>query len=724
MYDASNELFGLAADIVLNTSRSVFLSGNAGTGKTTFLKYIRDNADKRLIVAAPTGVAAINAGGVTLHSLFQLPFEPFTPNYEGHKLLNHHVRFHKSKINLLRELELLIIDEVSMLRADMLDAIDSILKRFRNNPLPFGGVQMLFIGDLYQLPPVLKEADEIKLSPYYQSPFFFHAHAMNEFDFLPINLKKIYRQEEQTFIHILNKIRHANASSKELDELNKRIVASDLSKHPGYILLTTHNYKVDQINNLELARLAGEEFLYIGQATGDFPEHALPTDKELRLKKGARVMFTKNDSSDKQAYYNGKTGIVEALTSSSIVVHCSDGSRIKVAPEVWKNIRYTLDAESGEIRENEAGTYSQYPLRLAWAITIHKSQGLTFEKAAIDVEQAFSAGQVYVALSRCQSLEGLILFSPITQAAISTNHLVSEFSARETAVDTLKAILANEKTAYCSMRLIRAFDWQPVINYLESWLELLHEKDIPGKEPTIELALQMIDIAREQQIFSLKFRQEIDKITSSSNFLTDEGISHLRERTQKAVLYFHQTLWDKILLPLDAHILQIERKARVKLYTKKTKGLREGLAIFSNKLETIRFGNLELMQELTFEQPSVTISQEVVQTKEKKTKSPKGASARISLELLRQGYNIRDIAAERNMATSTIEGHLADMIAVGEAAIHEVMNESRLNSLEKILSDIPINQPLSNIKQAAGKRFSYGEIKFVLAHMDYSRKNT
>lgn len=720
MYDLKNELFGLAADLILNTSRSVFLSGNAGTGKTTFLKYIQEHADKRLIVAAPTGVAAINAGGVTLHSLFQLPFEPFTPNYEGQKILNYQVRFHKSKINLLRQLELLVIDEVSMLRADMLDAIDTILRRFRNSPLPFGGVQMLFIGDLYQLPPVLQEQDLLKLQPYYESPFFFHAFAMNSFDMLHINLKKIYRQEEQTFIDILNRIRHDNVTDDDLQILNNRYILGNLSQYPDYILLSTHNYKVDRINKQELERLSEREYLYLGKSTGDFPDHSLPTDKELRLKKGARVMFTKNDTSDKQAYYNGKIGVVESLTASSIVVHATDGSIIQVSPESWKNIRYSLNAETGEIKEEETGTYTQYPLRLAWAITIHKSQGLTFDRVAVDLQQAFAAGQVYVALSRCRSLDGLLLFSPITRNSIATDPQVALFSAKETETDILHSILDKEKTGYCAERLLRAFDWQPVILTLNAWLEWIREKAIPDKTATILLAQEMLHAALEQQIVAGKFKEEIKQIIASPQFLTDAGINYLKERTQKAVIYFHQVIWKELLNPLDEHILRTSRKARVKLYIKKTQEFREGIFSFLHKLETIRFGNLQLTQELMLQPPTLTSEKEEAKTPAKE-KVKKGESARITLTLFREGNDVASIAKERNMAIVTIEGHLADMVASGELAIKEIMTAERLQEISQKLPPKPLNRPLSDIKSLLGNDYSYGEIKLVLSHIKQTK---
>lgn len=721
MYDASNEPFKLAADVIMNTSRSAFLSGNAGTGKTTFLKFIQANADKRLIVAAPTGIAAINAGGVTLHSLFQLPFEPYTPNYEGHKILNHHVRFHRSKINLLRELELLIIDEVSMLRADMLDAIDAILRRFRNTPLPFGGVQMLFIGDLYQLPPVLQEQDEERLKPYYESPFFFHAHAMNGYELVHIHLKKIYRQEEEVFINLLNRIRINQATSADLAILNKQFTHDSLAQHPQHIVLSTHNYKVDRINKEELARLKEKEYLFVGKQTGDFSEHALPTDKELYLKQGARVMFTKNDTSEKQAYYNGKTGVVESLSNDLIMVRCHDGSYVRVAPESWKNIRYSLNADTGEIKEEEIGTYTQYPLRLAWAITVHKSQGLTFDHVIVDVQQAFAAGQVYVALSRCRSLDGLLLSSPITPSCIESNPLVSAFSTQETSIEDILDILSKEKTAYCADRMKQVFNWLPIIHSLNGWIELIQEKEFPQKGETLLLAETLRELAIQQEDVARKFRQEIGKITSSPNFLSKEGLAYLKERTQKAVIYFHKEINDNILSPLNRHILLTERKPRVKQYIRKAKGYRDNISTFLNKMETIRFGNLKLTQELDLQaSEEKDISIEETPKKAQKAKTERGASARITLELFRTGLDIGGIAQERSMAVSTIESHLEKAIIAGEVTATELIQADRYMQLHKKLQKVPLNQPLSTIKQAATE-FSYGELRFYMA--DKRRKD-
>ena len=428
---APNEIFTLAADIVRNTSQSVFLTGKAGTGKTTFLHYIRNHVDKNVIVAAPTGVVAINAGGVTLHSLFQLPFEPFIPNFEGKKKLDYHFKLRKSKIDMFRELDLLIIDEVSMLRADMLDAIDNTLRRFRNSSQPFGGVQLLLIGDMFQLPPVVQQQEWEELKHYYPTPFFFHAQALENNLPLYIELKTIYRQSDQRFIDILNNIRNNRATKTDLDTLNARYNPTfKLPKDDRYVVLCTHNYKADKINAEELAALESERISFEGKVQGDFAENSYPTDFSLTLKVGAQIMFIRNDSGENRRYYNGKLATVSYLSEEKIFVQFEDGSELELEKETWRNVRYSLNADSGDIEEEELGAFIQYPIRLAWAITIHKSQGLTFDRVVIDAGQAFAGGQVYVALSRCTSLDGIVLYSRITPQSIHTDESAIAFRAK------------------------------------------------------------------------------------------------------------------------------------------------------------------------------------------------------------------------------------------------------------------------------------------------------
>ncbi|MBL0180879.1 MAG: helix-turn-helix domain-containing protein [Chitinophagaceae bacterium] len=416
-----NELFDLAFRFVTETSENIFLTGKAGTGKTTFLKYLKANSTKKVLVAAPTGVAAINAGGVTLHSLFQLPLHPFLPTSNNKKELLAKIRYGKQKQDILRKIELLVIDEISMVRCDVIDAIDSILKSIRRvHHSPFGGVQVLYIGDLHQLPPVAQNQEWNILSEYYNSPFFFDSHAIKEQAPLLIELTKIYRQKEENFVALLNKVRNNNMDPLDFDELHRRFIPGF---RPGpdenYITLTSHNNQADLINQQQLYKLTSPAFTYKAIIEGDFPDNLFPVEGDLVLKEGAQVMFLKNDPVQKR-YFNGKIGVVASLEKDKISVDC-DGTIIDVQQEIWENARYKLNRADGKLEQEMLGSFKQYPLRLAWAITIHKSQGLTFEKVMIDAAAAFSSGQVYVALSRCTSLDGIVLLSKIPTSAIYSN---------------------------------------------------------------------------------------------------------------------------------------------------------------------------------------------------------------------------------------------------------------------------------------------------------------
>ncbi|MEP6927207.1 MAG: HRDC domain-containing protein, partial [Ginsengibacter sp.] len=419
-----NEIFDLAYRFVTETSENIFLTGKAGTGKTTFLKYLKENCSKNIVVAAPTGVAAINAGGVTLHSLFQLPFHPFLPTKNNKEELITKIRFNKQRQQLLRKVELLVIDEISMVRCDTMDAIDTILKSVRRNyTIPFGGVQLLCIGDLHQLPPVAQRHEWNILEEYYSSPFFFDSNIIKEQMPLLIELNKIYRQKEDSFVALLNKVRNNNMNANDFQDLHLRYNPSFRPlMEENYITLTSHNNQADQINSRELQKLLSSSYKYEAIIQGDFPENNYPAEGSLILKVGAQVMFLKNDLIFKR-YFNGKIGVIKSLTDEEIIVEC-DGADISVLIETWENSRYVLDRADGKLQQETLGTFTQFPLRLAWAITIHKSQGLTFEKVMIDAGAAFSSGQVYVALSRCTNLDGIVLLSKIPAAAIYSNNNV------------------------------------------------------------------------------------------------------------------------------------------------------------------------------------------------------------------------------------------------------------------------------------------------------------
>jgi len=427
-----NAELDLAWNFVEKTDRNIFLTGKAGTGKTTFLHKIRTESFKRNVIVAPTGVAAINAKGVTIHSFFQMAFGPILPEgavgYENNKPSDK--KFNRKKIDIIRSLDLLIIDEISMVRADLLDGIDQVLRRYKNRDKVFGGVQILMIGDLQQLSPVVKPNEWQLLQAYYKTAYFFSSKAFQESNPISIELKHIYRQKNKAFINILNEIRNNQLSDTSLNELNKRFIEGfSPKKDDGYITLTTHNNQADNINESELNKLKGKTQTAIASIDGDFPEHTYPTHFRLELKIGAQVMFIKNDSSYEKRYYNGKIGKIVRFEGKKVVVQCpNDSTEIITEPEKWDNINFTLNSTTKEIEENVKGSFSQIPLRLAWAITIHKSQGLTFDKAIIDVTSSFAHGQTYVALSRCKTLEGIVLKRPIEKRSIIQDTKVISFT--------------------------------------------------------------------------------------------------------------------------------------------------------------------------------------------------------------------------------------------------------------------------------------------------------
>jgi hypothetical protein len=518
--DPGNILFQLAADLVNQSSSNIFLTGKAGTGKTTFLKYIRANCPKQMAVVAPTGVAAINAGGVTIHSFFQLPFAPFIPEAKGFSGNNEEVvsrsslisrlRIAGDKLKVLRQLELLIIDEVSMVRSDTMDAIDTVLRHVRKRSNErFGGVQVLFIGDMFQLPPVVKDTEWRFLSDYYSSPYFFDSAVIREEPPVYIEFSKIYRQSEELFIRVLNQVRNNELDQEGMAILDQRFQpAFSRSKNDGYIVLTTHNEKARSINTRELESLVSPPVSYKADIKGEFPPNAFPAEEALVLKKGAQVMFIKNDSDRSKRYFNGKIGTVTRLETDKIYVQCKDEPyEIEVAQETWKNIRYTLNNKSRGMDEEELGSFSQYPLRLAWAITIHKSQGLTFEKAIIDAGEAFAAGQVYVALSRCTSLDGMILQSKVRQGSLFTDDRIVRFSKSCRSAQELQEDFVDARKNYHLKLLQSAFDFTLPLQMGRELVEYLIKHESSFNKESIDWSGKWMQPLNGVQATAMKFQQ-------------------------------------------------------------------------------------------------------------------------------------------------------------------------------------------------------------------------
>lgn len=550
----------LAWNFVMNTNRNIFLTGKAGTGKTTFLHKLKLQADKRMVIVAPTGVAAINAKGVTIHSFFQMPFGPILPNDDlttsGFK-----GKFSKTKINIIKSLDLLVIDEISMVRADLLDGIDKTLRRYKNRNEIFGGVQLLMIGDLQQLSPVIKDHEWRLLQPFYKNAFFFSSISYQNCNPITIELKHIYRQENPLFINILNEIRNNNLSADLADELNKRFLPNfEPKEDEGYISLTTHNNKARQTNLLELDKLKGKITSYKAVVEGNFPEHSFPNKEIFDLKVGAQVMFIKNDSSPEKRYFNGKIGKVILLEKDEVVVSCPDDDfNINTKLETWENIKYTVDADTKAISEDKIGSYTQIPLRLAWSITIHKSQGLTFEKAIIDAQGAFAHGQTYVALSRCKSLEGLVLKSKIESNQIISDYNVIEFNKNAESNQPNNIILLESKRNFQLELISEVFDFYKFIYPANRILDIYY-KNRGSIEGSVETPLITI---KDSVTNLLKIRNGF--ISQLRNIGNPNEIPEFNSATQerfiKALHYFSEQAKSKIQIPLKELKFTTDNKA-------------------------------------------------------------------------------------------------------------------------------------------------------------------
>lgn len=547
MTEHYNPQLQLANDFVQYTNKSIFLTGKAGTGKTTFLHNLKKTSPKRMVVVAPTGVAAINAGGVTIHSFFQLAFGPHIPLSEldvnNQPNVNQpnpsHKKFNREKINIIKGLDLLVIDEISMVRADMLDAIDEVLKKYKDRTKPFGGVQLLMIGDLHQLSPVIKDEEWNILKNYYETVYFFSSKALKQTQSVSIELKHIYRQTDTYFIDMLNQIRNNKIEPKTLEELNSRYIPGfSAEDNEGYIILTTHNANAHQINETKLKKIKLSSKKFKAEIKDDFPEYSYPTELDLELKIGAQVMFVKNDSSGAKLFYNGKIGKVTRIEDEIIYVKCpADTAEIPVNKEEWQNVKYFLDDVTKEIKENVIGVFTQYPLKLAWAITIHKSQGLTFEKAIIDANASFAHGQVYVALSRCKTFEGLVLSSQITMRSVKTDNTVSEFSDDVRNNEPDEKQLEESKIAYQQSLLYELFDFKSIKSRFSYLQKILNDSDNIIQRTLLDDIKHKGGIAEtEIYIIADKFKMQLVQIFSTIHL--PEESSEIQDRIKKAAIYF------------------------------------------------------------------------------------------------------------------------------------------------------------------------------------------
>jgi len=817
----------LASDYVQNTGCNIFLTGKAGTGKTTFLNRLHENMAKRMIITAPTGVAAINAGGVTLHSFFQLPFGPFVPGSDAYDHNSHRqFRFSKEKKQIIQSLDLLVIDEISMVRADLLDAVDAVLRRHRRSNQPFGGVQLLMIGDLHQLSPVAKRDDWQLIKQYYDSVYFFSSHALSQTQLFTIELKEIFRQSDEKFIKLLNRVRDNQLDASTLADLNQRYIPNFTpEKNQGYITLTTHNRNADSMNQAKLQALAKKEYHFKAQISGDFPEHIYPTQAFLNLKEGAQVMFMRNDPSAQKLYYNGKIGRISKISDKNISVTCpGDSEKIEVEPIIWENIKYTLNDETKEIQEDIIGKFEQYPLKLAWAITIHKSQGLTFDKAIIDAKAAFTHGQVYVALSRCKTLEGLVLSSYISPTGVATDPAVTQFGEITRQTPPSQSLLQTAKINFQQQLLLDCFDFRLLRNRLSYLARLLL-----GNARVVQVS-GGIDIRRMEEmalknifIISENFKRQLNTIFEDGSL--PESDARILERISKASTWFQDKSTvilgepvQKIHIETDNTELRkkinnalnnLKKEIAVKLagvkscekdfspssylhavsnaeidfvpakkkknqlpdYTesdvehpelfqvlkdwRSRKAGEQSIALFQvlqqrvliqiavslpdnitdlKKIsgvgrKTIEKYGKELVEQVLMYRKKHGIDKVILPQPKKPSKestpaeqkTPLPTTKQISFDMFNKGLTLDKIAKERGLVKSTIETHLTFFVETGKLDINKVLTLEKQKAIEKELAK-DHNNSLSEVKNALGGDYSYGEIRMMIGLQKYLSK--
>jgi hypothetical protein len=755
----------LASRFINHSHKNIFLTGKAGTGKTTFLKNIIQQTHKKAVIAAPTGIAAINAGGVTLHSLFQLPFGSFIP-YNHHSVLSNeqlkittpallikNMHMSGSKRNLLRELELLIIDEVSMLRSDLLDAIDVLLRYIkRQHHKAFGGTQILFIGDLLQLPPVVKENEWNILKNYYASPHFFDAKALQQLKPLYIELEKIYRQADPVFISLLNHFRDNEITDEDVTLINKYYKPFlKPAENENYITLTTHNYKADKLNRDFLQNIKSKSFFFEAKIDGEFNEYAYPVEKRLELKEGAQIMFVKNDPSGQQRFFNGKIGVVSFLSEEEIKVKFED-SIVPVTVEAyeWQNLKYTLNESSNEIEEKVIGSFFQYPIKLAWAITVHKSQGLTFDKALIDVGNAFAPGQIYVALSRLRSLDGLVLSSRINFQGIGQDEKVVEFAKTKKEQDDLNILIKTEEEAFLKSYLNNCFDFNELHKNISKHLQS-YTLEEAGDEVKIhkDWALSVKKIFDEAKPHSDKFLIQINSILSTKE---NGYLDFLNSRIKSASGYF-LPVFRKISTSVILHIKSLPHSRDLKSYMldlaelemafyEQSKSIQKAVVLcdailqqkeFTRQMishvvnDASRADHINIILPTTFSKRKKKKEKRAqnVGVKSKEAEKPEKLPSReASLQLFSEGKTLEEIAGIRGFSTGTIEGHLAYYVSKGKLDAKLFVSEDRIKQVIEAAKSVD-SFKFGPIKNILGDGFSYGEIKFAIAgYMAMEENNT
>jgi hypothetical protein len=749
----------LTLRFINQTNKSIFLTGKAGTGKTTLLKRIIQETHKQTVVVAPTGIAALNAGGMTIHSMFQLPFSSFIPEFgavqhtsdrlkfENKDSLMHHFRHSKQRKKVLLNMELLIIDEVSMLRADLLDAIDWSLRNVRKINLPFGGVQVLFIGDLLQLPPVVKQEEWNVLRNYYTGYFFFHAKVIQQNPPLYIELEKIYRQSDEEFIQILNHLRNNKITQEDLNILAKYVNPSfDVKNNKGYITLTTHNRIADSINKKSLEELEAPKFEYHASVTSDFPPHLFPLEETLELKVGAQVMFIKNDLSSEKLFFNGKMGIVEQLTEDEIYVRFPDQNKvIEVEKYEWENIRYELNEKTNEIEEKVLGTFVHYPLKLAWAITVHKSQGLTFDKAILDVSNVFAPGQAYVALSRLRSLDGLVLLRPIQMNGLMNDEQVMAYAKEKADGETLVYQLELEKKQFLCKELKEALQYSDLaalwrkheMTYISASLKSEKSKH---KSWALHQSSTIQELIEPAQKFSI----QLDHFF----FVAPFQASYLNERVQAAYIYFFKKL-DDVYYSTLKKIQEVHKLKQIKAYVEELQEIEEEMLatilklkrarllseailsdqeinkelIWNDEIKNYKISKIAVIQQELRSKPSLLeefaedVTEKIVVSKtDEDAKKNKKSSILQTLELVQAGKYVEEIAEIRVLAESTIYGHLTRLVKTEQLDIEQILSKAIIEEIQTTFEKSQ-TQSIQEVRNLLNSKYSYEQIRLVRESM-------